>query len=152
MYEITWKYIIIITSIVIITRESTIKAVIWLIILFVEIGIWAIIKESEWIGWIIIIVYGGAIAILFLFVVIMIEEKEKEESIKGWIWIIRGIIWIIGEKGNKLEEQKEEIIGRTEIEVIGEKLIIEQSKYIISGSLLLLLVMVGIIKIIGRKA
>ena len=151
MYEITWKYIIIITSIVIITRESTIKAVIWLIILFVEIGIWAIIKESEWIGWI-IIVYGGAIAILFLFVVIMIEEKEKEESIKGWIWIIRGIIWIIGEKGNKLEEQKEEIIGRTEIEVIGEKLIIEQSKYIISGSLLLLLVMVGIIKIIGRKA
>ena len=58
MYEITWKYIIIITSIVIITRESTIKAVIWLIILFVEIGIWAIIKESEWIGWIIIIVYG----------------------------------------------------------------------------------------------
>lgn len=86
----------------IIRRGTTLGAIINLIILLVEIGLWCIVDGQSFIGVMLILIYVGAIAILFIFVIMMIngpvdsqrhwtEEKLSEASSSILIIIVSTI-------------------------------------------------------------
>ena len=69
----------------IIRRRTTLGAIINLIILLVEIGLWLIINKESFIGVMLILIYVGAIAILFIFVIMMINgpvDSLRDSTVK----------------------------------------------------------------------
>jgi NADH-quinone oxidoreductase subunit J len=93
--------VIIIIGFFIFVIENPIYIILFLILIFILSGIILLIFNIEFIGFLFIMIYVGAIAVLFLFVVMMIcTKKVKEQSKKpvfyyAYFFLIHSIIVLI---------------------------------------------------------
>jgi len=70
--------IIIISSILVIYTENTVYSVLYLVLVFFNAGMLFLLFNAEFLAFIVLIIYVGAIAVLFLFVVMMLNVKLLE--------------------------------------------------------------------------
>ena len=80
-------FLIIISSILVITSKNTIQSVLYLILVFLLCSLLFIYLGADFIGLIILIVYIGAIAVLFLFVVMMLNIRILDNTFNFSIYI-----------------------------------------------------------------
>ena len=85
-----FSIIAILSALMVITSRNTINSVFFLILDFISVGCLFIMVGAEFLGMIILIVYGGAVAVLFLFVVMMLNVTEQKQS------------WFIGKKSSHI--------------------------------------------------
>jgi len=91
--------VIVLLSVLVVTRKNPIHSVLWMLILFVHIAALYLFLNAEFLAAIQIIVYAGAILVLFLFVIMLLNLK-KEETEKKFLkqWPVSagiGIVFII---------------------------------------------------------
>jgi len=80
-------FLIIISSLLVITSKNTVQSVLYLILVFLLCSLLFIYLGADFIGLIILIVYIGAISILFLFVVMMLNIRLLENTLNFSIYI-----------------------------------------------------------------
>lgn len=171
MYEKINKLIGILSMLIggkVIRTGNGMKSVISLIIVFITLGISIMMSGVEYIGYMYVIIYVGAIAVLFVFVVMMLKmKKEKEE---GGLWemscvssLVLGVLLEeIGRRKDKNEIEKwyerEEkmswskiVIRNTNMENIGRVLYGEKMLYVIMAGMVLMLGMIGAIMLTMEK-
>ena len=68
-------------SIMVTVSRNTVYSVFFLILVFISISILFIMIGAEFLGFIMLIVYVGAVAVLFLFVVMMLNVSEAKRKI-----------------------------------------------------------------------
>ncbi|MCE5193965.1 MAG: NADH-quinone oxidoreductase subunit J [Nitrospiraceae bacterium] len=79
--------VILILSVVVITRKNPVHSVIWMLFLFFHIAGLYLFLNAEFIAAIQIIIYAGAILVLFLFVVFLLNLRQEirgKSYIKLW--------------------------------------------------------------------
>jgi NADH-quinone oxidoreductase subunit J len=76
-----FSFIVIVSSLAVISSKNTVHAVFFLILDFVSVSCLFIMMGAEYLGMLTLIVYVGAVAVLFLFVVMMLNVNFK--SLKG---------------------------------------------------------------------
>jgi NADH-quinone oxidoreductase subunit J len=69
--------VIILLSVLVITRKNPVHSVMWMLLLFFHIASLYLFLNAEFIAAIQIIVYAGAILVLFLFVVLLLNLREE---------------------------------------------------------------------------
>lgn len=72
-----FSFILILSSLAIITTYNSIISVLFLVLSFLISAILLILLECEFLALMLVIVYVGAVAVLFLFVLMMLETKVK---------------------------------------------------------------------------
>ena len=77
------EFLMIISTINILTQRNTIHSLYSLIITFVLSVVYISQIGGEYLGMLILIIYVGALAIIFLFVVMLIEIKESQKNLAG---------------------------------------------------------------------
>jgi NADH-quinone oxidoreductase subunit J len=70
--------VIVITSVLVVTRRNPVHSVLWMLFLFVHIAALYICLKAEFLAAIQIIIYAGAILVLFLFVLMLLNLRESE--------------------------------------------------------------------------
>lgn len=90
---------IILSSILVITRKNAVHSVMWMLIMFVHIASIYLFLNAEFLAAIQIIVYAGAILVLYLFV-IMLLNVGKEDMVKRFqsqwpLGLIIGVVLIV---------------------------------------------------------
>lgn len=70
--------IMIISSVLVIYTENTVYSVLYLVLVFFNAGMLLLLFDAEFLAFIVLIIYVGAIAVLFLFVVMMLNVKLLE--------------------------------------------------------------------------
>ena len=73
-----FSFVVIASSVMVISSKNTVHAVFFLILDFVSVACLFIMLGAEFLGMITLIVYVGAVAVLFLFVVMMININFSE--------------------------------------------------------------------------
>jgi len=68
-------------SIMVTASRNTVYSVFFLILVFISISVLFIMIGAEFLGFIMLIVYVGAVAVLFLFVVMMLNVTETKKKI-----------------------------------------------------------------------
>jgi NADH-quinone oxidoreductase subunit J len=89
--------IVLASSIFVIYSQNTVYSVFFLILVFVNSSGLLLLSEIEFLAFMLIIIYVGAITILFLFVIMMLDipvQKKKEFSNFGYIPILSLITFI----------------------------------------------------------
>ena len=79
--------VIIVFSVIVITRKNPVHSVMWMLLLFFHIAGLYLFLNAEFIAAIQVIVYAGAILVLFLFVVLLLnlrEELQTNRFINSW--------------------------------------------------------------------
>ncbi|MEW6108185.1 MAG: NADH-quinone oxidoreductase subunit J [Nitrospirota bacterium] len=79
--------VIIILSLLVVTRKNPVHSVMWMLLLFFHIASMYLFLNAEFIAAIQVIVYAGAILVLFLFVVLLMnlrEELQTNRFIGSW--------------------------------------------------------------------
>ena len=79
--------VIIVLSILVVTRKNPVRSVMWMLLLFFHIASLYLFLNAEFIAAIQVIVYAGAILVLFLFVVLLLnlrEELKVKRFIGSW--------------------------------------------------------------------
>lgn len=82
-----YAFVIVILSLVIVTRRNPVHSVMWMLLLFFHIAGLYLFLNAEFIAAIQVIVYAGAILVLFLFVVLLLnlrEELQVRKFIGSW--------------------------------------------------------------------
>jgi NADH-ubiquinone oxidoreductase chain 6 len=69
-----------ISALCIITSTNSVIAIVFLIVLFVNVGIYLILMGLQFIGLSYLLVYVGAITVLFLFIVMMLSSNAETNS------------------------------------------------------------------------
>lgn len=69
--------VMIVLSILIITRRNPVHSVLWMIVLFFHIAAMYLFLNAEFLAAVQIILYAGGILVLFLFVIMMLNLKEE---------------------------------------------------------------------------
>lgn len=69
---------IVVLSLLVVTRKNPIHSVLWMLVLFVHIAALYLFLNAEFIAAIQIIVYAGAILVLFLFVIMLLNLRKEE--------------------------------------------------------------------------
>ncbi len=88
------------TATLVLLAKNPIHAILFLVFLFILTGIWFILLNSEFLAFLIFIVYVGAISVLFLFILMMlsIRLKNLKENIIKYIpislWVFYVLIYI----------------------------------------------------------
>ena len=77
-----FSFIIILSSIGVISTKNPVYAVLFLILAFINSSILFLFLNAEFLAMLLIVVYVGAVAVLFLFVVMMLNIKQEEKTIK----------------------------------------------------------------------
>lgn len=67
-------------GVVVITRSNSIHAILWLILVYFNVTMLMIMLRSDFLAFMYLIVYIGAIAIFFIFAVMMLNIKQDELS------------------------------------------------------------------------
>lgn len=79
--------VIIVSSILVITRRNPVHSILWMLLLFFHIAAMYIFLNAEFLAVIQIIIYAGAILVLFLFIVMLLNLKREERERKAHsIW------------------------------------------------------------------
>ncbi|MBI5639869.1 MAG: NADH-quinone oxidoreductase subunit J [Nitrospirae bacterium] len=79
--------VIIILSLLVVTRKNPVHSVMWMLLMFFHIAGMYLFLNAEFIAAIQVIVYAGAILVLFLFVVLLLnlrEELQTNRFIGSW--------------------------------------------------------------------
>ena len=79
--------VIVILSVIVITRRNPVHSVMWMLLLFFHIAGLYLFLNAEFIAAIQVIVYAGAILVLFLFVMLLLnlrEELKVKKFIGSW--------------------------------------------------------------------
>lgn len=74
------SFVILISSLLLITYKNPIYSVLSLVSLFVSGSLQLLLLEADFLAFVFIIVYVGAVAVLFLFVVIILDIKQYRNS------------------------------------------------------------------------
>jgi NADH-ubiquinone oxidoreductase chain 6 len=69
-----------ISALCVITSTNPVIAIVFLIVLFVNVGIYLILMGLQFIGLSYLLVYVGAITVLFLFIVMMLSSNSETDS------------------------------------------------------------------------
>jgi NADH-ubiquinone oxidoreductase chain 6 len=69
-----------ISALCVITSTNPVIAIVFLIVLFVNVGIYLILMGLQFIGLSYLLVYVGAITVLFLFIVMMLSSNAETDS------------------------------------------------------------------------
>lgn len=103
MWVDIWLLGVIISSSIVVSANNPVIAVLSLIVLFILVALELIVIGASFLGWSLIIVYIGAIAILFLFVVIILDVSlfDNKTRSRGGYWnigldlVLLGPLWLI---------------------------------------------------------
>ncbi len=82
-----YAVVIIVLSLLVVTRKNPVHSVMWMLLLFFHIAGLYLFLNAEFIAAIQVIVYAGAILVLFLFVVLLLNLREElliERFIGTW--------------------------------------------------------------------
>lgn len=79
--------IVLLSSIMVILSRDPVKALLYLVLVFVNSVVLFILLDAEFIGLLYLVVYVGAIIVLLLFVVMMLNVKliELNESVTRYL-------------------------------------------------------------------
>jgi NADH-ubiquinone oxidoreductase chain 6 len=69
-----------ISALCVITSTNPVIAIVFLIVLFVNVGVYLILMGLQFIGLSYLLVYVGAITVLFLFIVMMLSSNSETDS------------------------------------------------------------------------
>jgi NADH-ubiquinone oxidoreductase chain 6 len=69
-----------ISALCVITSTNPVIAIVFLIVLFINVGIYLILMGLQFIGLSYLLVYVGAITVLFLFIVMMLSSNSETDS------------------------------------------------------------------------
>jgi|SRR5450631_1843800 NADH-ubiquinone oxidoreductase chain 6 len=72
--------IALISALCVITSTNPVISIVFLIVLFVNVGIYLILMGLQFIGLSYLLVYVGAITVLFLFIVMMLSSNSETDS------------------------------------------------------------------------
>jgi NADH-quinone oxidoreductase subunit J len=97
------SFMMVLISVLVITRKNPVHSVIWMLVLFVHIaGVYVFLK-ADFLAAVQIIVYAGATLVLFLFVIMLLNLKKEELEKKfqrewplGFVVVIIFIILFAG--------------------------------------------------------
>jgi len=150
-------------SILVIGVRNPIHSVLFLMVVFCNVTVLLVLLQSEFMAFIFLMVYVGAIAVLFLFVVMMLNIRLIEwnqylfrflplGSFLGVLLLVQ-ILSIINEDfldKPKLQDPQytswlDVLYSKTNIEVLGDLLYTEHAFSLIVASLVLLVAMIGAI-------
>lgn len=150
-------------SILVIGVRNPIHSVLFLMVVFCNVTVLLLLLQSEFMAFIFLMVYVGAIAVLFLFVVMMLNIRMIEwnqylyrflplGSFLGVLLLIQ-IVWIINQDFLDKPSIEEPLYtswvsilhSKTNIEVLGDLLYTEHAFSLIVASLVLLVAMIGAI-------
>lgn len=148
--------IIVYAGIRVILTSNGIKSVLNLVLVMVTLSIIMIKSGVEYLGWLFIIVYVGAIAILLIFVIMMLNIKEEEREENATRYVAQGLIvgvllWLemisITTTTREKEEGVWEYIGteKINIESIGSILYTSKNSWLEWSGVILLIAMIGAI-------
>jgi len=152
--------------------RNTVESVVYLVVVFCNIGGIMVMMEMDFLGMTVIMIYVGAIAVLFLFVVMMLGggEEEREQRVRGKKEARRESMLEVGGLGILLymwsrvdgeyskyigeEERVGEVIGvidRVEnIENIGEVMYTVSVMNVLIGGGVLLVGLIGAVVLVKR--
>jgi len=72
-----FAFVIVLLSIVVITRKNPIHSVLWMLLLFFHIASMYLFLNAEFIAALQVIVYAGGILVLFLFAVLLVNIRDE---------------------------------------------------------------------------
>lgn len=137
-----------------ISSYNPIHSVFWLVIVFLQSSIFLISLSYEFLGFMLIIIYVGAIAILFLFVIMMLDifQLSKISNFNNIIPIIvlliSQLLFLnqVNDSDLRIKHIKDWFISKSShIDIISETLYNDFGLIFIIISILLLVAMVGAI-------
>lgn len=70
--------VIVLTSILVVTRKNVVHSVLWMLVLFLHIAALFLFLNAEFLAAIQIIIYAGAMLVLYLFVVMLLNLRQEE--------------------------------------------------------------------------
>ncbi|BCB97021.1 NADH dehydrogenase subunit J [Dissulfurispira thermophila] len=158
-----FSVVMIVLSILIITRRNPVHSVLWMLALFFHIAALYLFLNAEFLSAVQLILYAGAILVLFLFVIMMLNLKEEltaERFIGEWpigvalgISILMFIYFAISKfiQGPTGQYTIEAIKKETHTKTIGKVLYTEYLFPFEIASLILLIAIVGAIVLAKKK-
>ena len=155
--------VIVILSVLVVTRRNPVHSVMWMLLLFFHIAGMYLFLNAEFIAAIQVIVYAGAILVLFLFVVLLLNLKEELKAprfITSWpsaLVISAGILGsiIFALRSFKLGPEGFYTVAliqeRTHTKLLGTVLFTEYLFPFEVASLVLLIAIIGAIVLAKKK-
>ena len=152
-----------IASLMVISLKNAVHSVLFLILVFCNIAGLLLLFGAEFLSFMLLIVYVGAIAVLFLFVVMMLNVKAASTTINSFSVLPVGILIFLilfsqlsstAMNFDVFSLQQNELIwvswilekdNKTNIEVVGRVLYTHYSLLFLLSSLVLLVAMIGAI-------
>lgn len=161
----------ILLAILVVTSKNPVLSLLYLIGLFIDIGVYLISLQLTYLGLSYITVYVGAIAMLFIFVIMMlniqvVESKKKTNylrSIPLGLFLGSSLVFtlylslpreIIMEKYSHLFSYfswENRILNPSVVEILGKVLYTDYSLWLLLISLILVLAIVGATSIAAHK-
>jgi NADH-quinone oxidoreductase subunit J len=158
-----FSIVMIVLSLLIITRRNPVHSVLWMLVLFFHIAGLYLFLNAEFLAAVQLILYAGAILVLFLFVIMMLNLKEEltaERFIGEWpigvalgISILMFIYFTISKfiQGPAGQYTIEAIKRETHTKAIGKVLYTEYLFPFEIASLILLIAIVGAIVLAKKR-
>jgi NADH-quinone oxidoreductase subunit J len=158
-----FSIVMIVLSLLIITRRNPVHSVLWMLVLFFHIAGLYLFLNAEFLAAVQLILYAGAILVLFLFVIMMLNLKEEltaERFIDEWpigvalgISILMFIYFTISKfiQGPAGQYTIEVIKSETHTKSIGKILYTEYLFPFEIASLILLIAIVGAIVLAKKR-
>jgi NADH-quinone oxidoreductase subunit J len=158
-----FSVVMIVLSLLIITRRNPVHSVLWMLVLFFHIAGLYLFLNAEFLAAVQLILYAGAILVLFLFVIMMLNLKEEitaERFIDEWpigvalgISILMFIYFTISKfiQGPAGHYSIEAIKKETHTKTIGKVLYTEYLLPFEIASLILLIAIVGAIVLAKKR-
>lgn len=82
----------VISSMMVVGSGGTIKGVLWLVGAYLSVAVGMILRGLGLMGYLVIVVYIGAIVILILIVLMLVEERERREDYMGGYIGVMGVM------------------------------------------------------------
>lgn len=140
-------------SLMVIRASNGVYSVLYLVLVFCNMGGLLILYEVEFIGLILIMVYVGAVAVLFLFIVMMVGHELVDDKRSKWVdrvfWngfgvlVLYELLFVSSMEREGLVEYKSEFDRVSNIEGIGEVLFTVELYNVLVGGFVLLVAMIG---------
>ncbi|MDI6729361.1 MAG: NADH-quinone oxidoreductase subunit J [Thermodesulfovibrionales bacterium] len=158
-----FSVVMVVLSLLIITRRNPVHSVLWMLVLFFHIAGLYLFLNAEFLAAVQLILYAGAILVLFLFVIMMLNLKEEltaERFIGEWpigvalgISILMFIYFAISKfiQGPAGQYTIEAIKKETHTKIIGKVLYTEYLFPFEIASLILLIAIVGAIVLAKKR-
>jgi len=75
------SFVLILSSVMVVVSKNLVYSVLFLVVSFLSASFLILLLDCDYIGFIFIIIYVGAISVLFLFSVMMLEYKSKKAAV-----------------------------------------------------------------------